>query len=196
MKSRLFSLLGQGWRRPVALMAVAGAVLGAASWTVAEAQRFPDNSGGQRFDQPFSGQRSGGRTHEAGRFDYYVMALSWSPTHCATSPRADSDPQCSVRRTGRPFSFVLHGVWPQYNRGWPQDCPTADRGFVPRPVAQRMLDIMPSERLVFHQYRKHGVCSGLGVDRYFEFSRELFNKVRVPEMFQEVRNDRMFVSVD
>ena len=99
------------------------------------------------------------REHEAGRFDYYVLVLSWSPTYCALGEQR-SDPQCSPRGD-RPYAFVLHGLWPQHERGWPQDCRTRERPFVPRPTIDRMLDIMPSRRLVIHEYRKHGTCSGL-----------------------------------
>jgi ribonuclease T2 len=89
---------------------------------------------------------------------------------------------------------VLHGLWPQYERGWPQDCNSPDRGYVPRPVASRMLDIMPSERLVFHEYRKHGTCSGLGVDGYFDLARRLHDKVRIPPRFVELTDSRTTVS--
>ena len=67
--------------------------------------------------------------NEAGRFDYYSMVLSWSPTFCATVARGSQDQQCNPRG-GRSFSFVLHGLWPQHERGWPESCPTRDR---PRP---------------------------------------------------------------
>ena len=89
---------------------------------------------------------------------------------------------------------MLHGLWPQYERGWPQDCRSPDRGFVPRPVAERMLDIMPSERLVFHEYRKHGTCSGLGVDGYFDLARKLHDKVRIPPRFVGLTDPRTTVS--
>ncbi len=97
-------------------------------------------------------------------------------------------------RAGGPFAFVLHGLWPQYERGWPQDCRSSDRGFVPRPVASRMLDIMPSERLVFHEYRKHGTCSGLGVDGFFDLARRLYEKVRIPPRFVGLTDSRMTIS--
>jgi len=116
----------------------------------------------------------------AGTFDYYLLSLSWSPTYCAGRGR-QPDPQCGPR--GRPFAFVLHGLWPQFERGWPQDCPSPDRGFVPRSIAERMGDIMPNERLVFHAYRKHGTCSGLGVEGYFALARRLYQKVKVPQRF-------------
>jgi ribonuclease T2 len=198
MLSRLTSWCTSLSRRRLILAAVGSLGIGALAISTAEAQRFPNDwfGGFPRANNPAPREKGGRGNHEAGKFDYYTLSLSWSPTYCASSPRAESDPQCNVRRGGRPFAFVLHGLWPQYNRGWPQDCASPDRGFVPRPVAQRMLDIMPSEKLVFHEYRKHGVCSGLGVDGYFDLSRQLYNKIRIPEMFQEVSNPRLFVSVD
>ena len=59
------------------------------------------------------------RQNEPGKFDYYVLALSWSPSYCQAAqeraPNRAPDQQCS----GRPFSFVVHGLWPQYERGFP-----------------------------------------------------------------------------
>ena len=123
--------------------------------------------------------RRGSERIEPGVFDYYVLALSWSPTYCADRSDDRADPQCDVSG-GRPYAFVLHGLWPQYERGWPQDCRSSDRGWVPGPVAERMLDIMPSKKLIFHEYRKHGTCSGLGVDGYFDLARQLYDKVKIP----------------
>jgi len=131
---------------------------------------------------------------EAGQFDYYVLALSWSPTYCADAGDRRKDPQCDGRG-GRPYGFVLHGLWPQYERGWPQDCKSGDSGWVPGPVADRMLDIMPSKRLVFYEYRKHGTCTGLGVDAYFELARQFYEKVKIPPRFVNVTDERMFVGV-
>ena len=89
---------------------------------------------------------------------------------------------------------MLHGLWPQYERGWPQDCRSADRGWVPAPVAERMLDIMPSKTLVFHEYRKHGTCSGLGVDGYFDLARKLHEKVKIPRRFVGLTDDRFTIA--
>lgn len=120
--------------------------------------------------------------NEAGRFDYYTLVLSWSPTYCATLQRGDQDPQCD-RRDGRPYAFVLHGLWPQHERGWPENCRTRERPFVPRPTIDRMLDIMPSPRLVIHEYRKHGTCSGMSPDAYYDYARKLFAKITVPPRY-------------
>jgi ribonuclease T2 len=157
---------------------------------VAQRPPYRDRPNGYDRDDDRRGRRA--REHQAGVFDYYLLALSWSPTFCADVGDQRGDPQCNPR--GRPYAFVLHGLWPQYERGWPQDCDSPDRGYVPRPVAQRMLDIMPSERLVFHEYRKHGTCSALGVDGYFELARRLHDKVRIPPRFVEHADPRMTVS--
>jgi len=160
-----------------AVLAVAVAALLVAG--SASAQRYRDSDNKSR--------------HKAGVFDYYVLALSWSPTYCADRGNPRNDQQCNPRH-GRPYAFVLHGLWPQYDRGWPESCRTSDRGWVPGPVAERMLDIMPSKRLVFNEYRKHGTCSGLGVDRYFALSRELHEKVKIPAKFIDLDDDRMTIS--
>jgi ribonuclease T2 len=145
----------------------------------ASAQRYRDNDNQSR--------------HKAGVFDYYALSLSWSPTYCADRGNSRNDQQCNPRH-GRPYAFVLHGLWPQYDRGWPESCRSSDNGWVPGPVADRMLDIMPSKKLVFHEYRKHGTCSGLSVDRYFALARELYEKVKIPSKFKDLDDDRMTMS--
>ena len=117
----------------------------------------------------------------AGDFDYYALVLSWSPTYCADVGAGRGDPQCSGRR---PYAFVLHGLWPQYARGYPSDCRVSFNTFVPGPVADGILDIMPSKKLVFHEYRKHGTCSGLEPRAYFDTARKFYNHVKIPARFQ------------
>lgn len=118
-----------------------------------------------------------------GNFDYYALALSWSPTHCASEDGRRDSEQCAPRH-GRPYGFILHGLWPQYAEGYPESCPTEGRPFVPNSVIDGMADIMPSRGLVIHQYRKHGTCSGLAPKAYFDTARRLFRSVRVPERFR------------
>lgn len=116
-----------------------------------------------------------------GNFDFYLLSLSWSPGFCAT-PAGQNDPtQCAP---GRKFAFVLHGLWPQYEQsGWPQDCSTEqiDPGAV-----SKMISIMPSERLIQHEWSKHGTCSGLSSADYFEEATEAFNEIKVPAEYREL----------
>ena len=140
-----------------------------------------------------TGRDGTAREHQPGSFDYYLLSLSWSPTYCADVGEERRDPQCSSTG-GRPYAFVLHGLWPQYEQGWPSNCRSPDGGYVPGPVADRMLDIMPSRRLVFHEYRSHGTCSGLGVDAYFDLARQLYTKVHIPSRFASPVDERMTIA--
>lgn len=119
---------------------------------------------------------------EAGSFDYYALVLSWSPTHCESPEGRGDHAQCAPH-DGRRYAFILHGLWPQYQRGYPEDCPARTR-FVPQSVIDGMLDIMPSKGLIIHEYRKHGTCSGLSPDGYYETARRLFESIAIPERFR------------
>jgi ribonuclease T2 len=125
------------------------------------------------------------RQNEPGRFDFYVLALSWSPSYCEAAreraPDRTPDQQCS----GRPYSFVVHGLWPQYESGFPEYCqvpaPRLDRGIV-----SSMLDAMPSPRLIFHGWDRHGTCSGLTPPAYFEAVRKARAVVKIPTPYLSV----------
>jgi ribonuclease T2 len=126
------------------------------------------------------------RHHPApGKFDFYILALSWSPSFCEarqerTSNRAP-DPQCG----GRPFAFVVHGLWPQFERGFPSYCqvpaPRLDRAIV-----DSALSLMPSPRLVFHEWNRHGTCTGLSPTGYFDALRKARAAVKIPADYAEL----------
>jgi ribonuclease T2 len=127
---------------------------------------------------------------EPGEFDYYTLVLSWSPTYCEEKRQTErhSDPQCSARR---PYAFVVHGFWPQYDLArdgdrWPSKCDIGRRPWVSRNVINNMLDIMPSKGLIIHEYRAHGTCSGLEADDYFSLTRKAYNAIRIPDSFQRL----------
>ncbi len=115
-----------------------------------------------------------------GKFDYYVLALSWSPTYCAEEGRTRRERQCTGER---PYAFVLHGLWPQYAKGWPDNCDIGRKPWVPRLLIDAMLDIMPSPRLVIQQYRKHGTCSGLTPEAYYALARKTHDAIQIPARY-------------
>lgn len=129
-----------------------------------------------------SEERPSAERNIAGAFDYYTLVLSWSPSYCATADQRADDTQCN-RRDGRRYAFVLHGLWPQYEKGYPESCRLRRRPFVPQDTIERMLDIMPARGLIIHEYRKHGTCSGLDPNGYFSLARRLFQSIRIPERF-------------
>ncbi|SRR5712691_49094 len=125
------------------------------------------------------------RQNEAGKFDFYVLSLSWSPSFCdAAGERATKQPECGER----PYSFVVHGLWPQYEKGFPEYCqvpaPRLDRGII-----SSMLDLMPAPRLIFHEWDRHGTCSGLPARGYFETVRKARAVVKIPTEFLEVKSE-------
>ena len=118
----------------------------------------------------------------AGDFDYYVMSLSWSANWCAIEGDARNSPQCDADAD---FGWILHGLWPQYERGFPANCNTSERP-PSRSDTTAMADIMGTSGLAWHQWRKHGVCSGLSSDDYFALSREAYARVTRPAALREL----------
>ncbi|MGJ8586779.1 MAG: ribonuclease T2 family protein [Yoonia sp.] len=116
----------------------------------------------------------------AGDFDYYVMSLSWSANWCALEGDARGSPQCDPSAN---FGWILHGLWPQYERGYPANCLTGERS-PSRSDTAAMADIMGTPGLAWHQWRKHGVCSGMSPDDYFALSRQAFGRINRPEVFR------------
>ncbi|HVX35671.1 MAG TPA: ribonuclease T [Hyphomicrobium sp.] len=135
-----------------------------------------------------------GERNVPGQFDYYALVLSWSPTYCAEKG-GDDDAQCN-RRDGRRYSFVLHGLWPQYEHGYPSQCRLSRRPFVPENVITSMLDIMPSRGLVIHEYRTHGTCSGLDPARYFATAHRLFDGINIPQRFRNPFESQLIAPSD
>ncbi|WP_137132909.1 ribonuclease [Rhizobium sp. FY34] len=112
-----------------------------------------------------------------GNFDFYVLSLSWSPTFCAGNRGKDSPDQCA---TDKPFRFIVHGLWPQNERGYPEFCANTQPRRVPEDLGRAYFDIMPSMGLIGHQWRKHGSCSGLSQEAYLQTTREALNKIKLP----------------
>ena len=120
---------------------------------------------------------------QAGKFDYYVFSLSWSPEYCAGTQGGGNSTQCNG---GRQFGFVVHGLWPQNERGYPQSCSSNSR--VNKEMILRMLPIMPSEQLIRHEWKKHGTCSGLSASQYFEKVEDAYALVTIPPPYKNPRD--------
>lgn len=118
----------------------------------------------------------GADADRAGDFDYYVLALSWSASWCELRGDETRAPQC---RSDRSSAFVLHGFWPQYEEGWPEYCTTSVRD-PSRGDTAAMADIMGSAGAAWHQWKKHGRCSGLPSAAYFQKARQALARVVMP----------------
>jgi ribonuclease T2 len=114
---------------------------------------------------------------EPGAFDYYLLSLSWSPAFCLSDPGAA---ECSGPRR---FGFIVHGLWPQYEKGWPEHCDAHQA--VPDNVIAGISDIMPARGLVFHEWSAHGTCSGLDPQDFFALVRRAYAGISVPQSLSQ-----------
>lgn len=118
----------------------------------------------------------------AGDFDYFVLSLSWSPTWCALEGDARGSDQCDDRHD---HGWILHGLWPQHETGWPSFCRTVARD-PSRAETAAMADIMGTSGLAWYQWKKHGRCAGLPPDDYFALARQAYEEVARPDVFRRL----------
>jgi ribonuclease T2 len=123
-----------------------------------------------------AGSRKPARPHAQPAFDYYLLTLSYAPDFCA-QPRGEKDPrECGA---GRRVGFVVHGLWPQGERGrGPEYC--GSDGQIPASTLREMLVYIPTESLIRHEWKAHGACSGLSAADYFTAVKKARDAVRIP----------------
>jgi ribonuclease T2 len=123
------------------------------------------------------------RQNTPGKFDFYLLSLSWSPSFCAENgDRPNARQQCGAR----PFSFVVHGLWPQYERGFPEFCQNPPP-FVENRLINSMLDLMPARGLIINEWKKHGTCTGLSAQGYFQTVRQVRAAVKIPPEYLDLK---------
>lgn len=121
-------------------------------------------------------------------FDFYVLALSWSPAFCASQAGQGADEQCGPSAD---FGFITHGLWPQFEQGWPSFCQSPHGERMPSTVVSNLLDIMPDRGLIQHQWDKHGTCSGLTPQAYADRIRQATGSIAIPPLFDSQTPSRM-----
>ena len=124
---------------------------------------------------PLTAQADG----DAGDFDYYVLSLSWSPNWCALEGDAEQcDPEADK-------GWIVHGLWPQYEDGWPAYCRTDQRN-PSRQMTGAQADIFGAGGAAWYQWKKHGVCSGLSAEDYYQMAREALARVTRPAVLRKL----------
>lgn len=108
----------------------------------------------------------------SGDFDYYVLALSWAPEYCSANP-GDTQ-ECAL---GKKYAFVLHGLWPQFTKGYPSNCSSAP---LPAALQEEYADLYANTKLFTHEWSKHGTCSGLSPAEYLALTSQIKSQVQIP----------------
>jgi len=126
------------------------------------------------------------RQNEPGKFDFYLLSLSWSPSFCEeAAERGSGSGRSNIQCEGRPYSFVVHGLWPQYENGFPEYCQRPSPR-LNRSIVSSMLDLMPAPGLIFNEWDKHGTCSGLTNRNYFETIRKARAAIKIPAEYLDL----------
>ena len=127
-----------------------------------------------------------------GSFDFYVLSLSWSPSFCQSAGADRSPEQC---KKGANKGFVLHGLWPQDEDGYPSSCTPAEQNLSKYDL-EAGAGLYPEQWLVKYQWRRHGTCSGEAPEQYFRMVKTAMERIRVPDGFKSVDASRTDVPAE
>lgn len=103
----------------------------------------------------------------------------------------DADGRSEQCREGRNAGFIVHGLWPQNERSYPEFCRTRESDRVPASLGKQYLDIIPSMGLIGHQWRKHGSCSGLSQSDYLAVTRAALEGIVIPDALEDTSGERL-----
>jgi len=89
---------------------------------------------------------------------------------------------------------VLHGLWPQYAKGgFPATCSTQGLDADDKALAKT---VFPSDKLVEHEWQKHGTCSGLQPKDYIQAADTAHKSVAIPTLLQPGKNKRTMATAN
>ena len=114
-------------------------------------------------------------------FDYFVLSLSWAPEYCASNGNQDQQ-ECGL---GKNRGFVLHGLWPENNHGYPSHC--SNQKLDPSDTVQ-FSGLFANDSLIEHEWETHGTCSGLPSRQYFLLAQQLKQSIVIPNRYQSPSN--------
>lgn len=138
------------------------------------------------------------------KVDHYVLALSWEPAFCEHNA---GKPECGALDEGdfAATNLTLHGLWPNAVDGdHPFYCGVSandrradeagDWCALPAPGADQatqaaITEAMPGSRscLDRHEWIKHGTCTGLDGDAYFDTALHLLREVEATQLANLLR---------
>jgi ribonuclease T2 len=112
----------------------------------------------------------------ASGFDFYVLALSWSPAYCLAEGAAPTGSN-ALKTVIWALSCMVSGRRTKPATPNSALARTRARALATGPGLSRLL---PSMGLIGHQWRKHGSCSGLTQRDYFDVTRAARERISIP----------------
>ena len=137
----------------------------------------------------------------SGQFDLYVLAQSWSPEYCHSR---ETLPGCEQPTDWQRTNLTLHGLWPQYaqetdGHPYPQCCDSQfGQELTADTVQQNLAELQlywPNEEdpsgqsltnsLWYHEWAKHGTCSGLAQSDFLQLAFTLVQTLPTPTIITD-----------
>ena len=126
------------------------------------------------------------RQIEPGKFDFYVLSLSWSPSFCAAAARAYARQRQACNAARGPIRLSCTGCGRNTRSGFPENCQVPSPRLY-RGIVSSMLDLMPAPRLIYNEWDRHGTCSGLSPRAYFDTMRKARAAVKIPPEYVDLQ---------
>jgi ribonuclease T2 len=101
-----------------------------------------------------------------------LFVLSWSPEYCADEGSLRNDTQCVGSRH---YGLVAHGLWPEGHSA------CSNSANISQAEISSLDGIMPTKKLILHEWKEHGRCSGSEPEQFFGRIRALFRSLKIPE---------------
>lgn len=119
----------------------------------------------------------------------YLFVLSWSPTYCLENDPNGKQFQCTKNKK---YRFIVHGLWPQIAKGQKNSyCKQVDPKLEGQ-IVEKYFDLMPSSKLMQHQWIKHASCGDFTQKSYFKKIAELYNMFNVTALFSHIKTREAF----
>ena len=112
----------------------------------------------------------------AGNFDVYLFAQSWAPRFCCISPG-----KCVKEGMEGVNSLSVHGLWPAYMK--PDSTDRTYPAFCSRHSSTN------DRTRESHEWEKHGTCTGLPRETYFQEEKRLDSYTSRPKAFLTAYTD-------
>jgi ribonuclease T2 len=145
-----------------------------------EAQQSQPRSASQPERQRATRSAGDATRSTPGQFDFYLLALSMAPAFCEDGHQQKRQCQSLDAQSFAATPLTLHGLWPEnlQPNNYPRDC-SSERLSLSAATRSAMTRWMPgaADGLDKHEWSKHGTCTGLSGDEYFQSSMRLVEQV-------------------
>jgi len=107
-----------------------------------------------------------------------ILAISWQKSFC----KLNHSPECKYSKNYD--YFTLHGVWVKK-----EYCKGVKNFRLPNKFWRELKKVMPSTKLIKHEWRKHGTCYSKDPFIYFRDSLKLLNVINSSPILKFFRDN-------